>query len=191
LIHAEWRGRGKPANDTVPDAEKKLTASDHSKTRSPGLVWAIPWRLYAIVATFGSTLLLNRGEVVSRDISQRAAGAEPGRQGLYQGVEAGQLPTRSCPTGMGVVLDFPQLSLAGSPKLDLHPMHNRAHWSVADVFRLKFAQSSSLRGSRLSTAPGMAATPQTRFEGLEEKRQSLAPGMRGRLLLNTGDQLRR
>src|ERR1700685_246128 len=102
---------------TPPDPETDSPRSERRKTRSPGLVWAIPLAALIIVAYLGTQALVHRGEVVTVTFL-RAAGARAGEtKVLYQGVESGQL-IKIVPNEDGRRLDF-QLRLVPQAKAGL------------------------------------------------------------------------
>jgi paraquat-inducible protein B len=170
---------------TAPDAEDS-PRSDHRKTRSPGLVWAIPLAALIIVAYLGIQAFAHRGEVVTVTF-QRAAGARAGEtKVLYQGVEAGQL-IKIVPNEDGRRLDF-QLRLVPAAKAGLNS--NAQFWLIGAS--PTFSDLSSLKavvsGIAIGYAPGDGGTPQTRFEGLE-KAPIVLPGDKGTRYLLTAHQL--
>jgi paraquat-inducible protein B len=161
---------------TTPDPDKDSPRSERRKTRSPGLVWAIPLAALIIVAYLGIQAFIQRGELVTVTF-RRAAGARAGEtKVLYQGVEAGQV-IKIVPNEDGRRLDF-QLRLVPQAKAGLNS--NARFWligaspTLADLSSLKAVVS----GVAIGYAPGQGGTAQTRFEGLD-KAPIVLPGDKG------------
>jgi paraquat-inducible protein B len=160
----------------APDPETGSPRSERRKTRSPGLVWAIPLAALIIVAYLGIQALVHRGEVVTVTFL-RAAGARAGEtKVLYQGVEAGQL-IKIVPNEDGRRLDF-QLRLVPQAKAGLNS--NARFWligaspTLSDLSSLKAVVS----GVAIGYAPGEGGIAQSRFEGLD-RAPIVLPGDKG------------
>jgi paraquat-inducible protein B len=170
----------------APDPEQDSPRSKRRKTRSPGLIWAIPLAALIIVAYLGIQAFIHRGEVVTVTF-RRAAGARPGEtKVLYQGVDAGQL-IKIVPNEDGRRLDF-QLRLVPQAKAGLNS--NARFWLIGASPTL--ADLSSLRavvsGIAIGYAPGEGGTEQTRFEGLD-RAPIVLPGDKGTRYLLTAQRL--
>ena len=164
-------------SDTLPPrtAEAAPTASA-TRTRWPGLVWALPLAALLIVAYLGLRALSDRGVDVLVTFPSSAGARVGDTKVIYQGLEAGRV-TKINLNRDGRRVD---MTLRLIPRARAVLNSNTKFWlvgakpSLTDIDSVKAA----LAGVTIAMSPGKGGQPTHRYVGLEQP-PLIEPGAKG------------